>query len=108
MTSPVHREAAGHADDLARQECSIIAREERDEGRDVVRLAETLERDGALQTLVNLLAGFALAEERREQRCVGRAGAYDVDVDPRRGKLACEAFRERDDASLARGIDRFT
>ena len=44
------------------------------DARIVVRLAETAERDGARQRLLELLVG-----EGVEQRRVGRAGADDVE-----------------------------
>src|SRR5690348_13012874 len=66
--SAVHRQPARDADHLAGDESSIIACQERDNPRQIVGLAETLERDRPPQAFVDARRLFAFTGHRRQQR----------------------------------------
>src|SRR4029077_6319436 len=105
-SSSVHRQAAGNADDLTRHETRVVAGQEGDQSRNVVRLPQTFERDRLPQALVHLLPELAIAEERMQQRRVGRAGTHDIDPDVVARIFPSDRLRERDQPALARGIHR--
>src|SRR5687768_7068615 len=89
-----HGQAARNADYLAGDEARLLRGEEGDDAGNVIGLADALHRDGAHQGVVDLLAGFALAEEAAQDRRVGRPRADDVDGDALARKLAGEGLGE--------------
>src|SRR6185437_10216681 len=96
-----HRQAAADADGLAGDERCLVRGEERDDVGDVVRLAESPERDRLSEGLPQLRPG-----ERREQRGVGGAGADAVDPDLVACHLPGQRLGEGDDPAFGRGVDR--
>src|SRR5476651_1751837 len=59
--SPVHGQAARHADRLAGDERRIVAGEEADRAGNILRLADALHRNGADQGGAHLLAALVVA-----------------------------------------------
>src|SRR5690349_5163056 len=107
LSSSVHRETAGDADHLAGHEVGVVAGKKGDEAGNVVGLAEPLQRDRALQPVIDLLPVLAVADKGAQQRRVGRAGADDVDPDIVARAFPRHRLGESDNAALAGGIDRF-
>ena len=79
----------------------VVAREERDRGRDLGRLGEAAHRD--VHEPPRRALGIR-GEELFEQRRVHRAGAQRVDADAVAGELHAELAAQREHAALRRGV----
>src|SRR4051812_44021717 len=72
-----------------------------------VGLPDALHRDRAHKGVVDLLPGFALAEEAAQDRRIGRAGADYVHRDAFARDLARQRLAEGEDAAFAGRVHRF-
>src|SRR5213078_1946252 len=79
--SAVHGQAARHADRLPGNECSIVAGQETDGARNILRLADALHRNGVDERRPHPLAALALTGGGGEQWRVGWARANGVEGD---------------------------
>src|SRR5262245_2481551 len=102
--SPVHGEAARHADGLAGDIGRVVRQQERHDARIILRLAEPAHRDGALEPFRDL--GAVRTVQETAQDCgVGRPRAQRVDDHALAYELARHRLGKRDHAALAGGID---
>src|SRR4051794_4014658 len=95
----VERSAAGSADHLAVDVLGFLGGEEDIERRELAGLARAPKRRVAAELGV-LVGGKTHGHERRPDR----AGRDRVDADAALGDLLREAFRERADGALGRGV----
>src|SRR5438445_245636 len=72
----------------------------------VVGLAHALHRNRPHQRVVDLLAGFALAEKAAQDRRIGRTWANDIHRDSLARDFPCQRLGEGDDPAFARGVNR--
>src|SRR5690348_10825974 len=105
-TSAGHSEAAGNADHLPADKSGFLRCEKRDDARYVGGLPDALHWDGTHQRVIDLLSGFALAEEAAQDRRIGRSWTHHVHRDAPARDFARERLRERDDAALAGRVNR--
>src|SRR6056300_1432942 len=101
-----HRQTARDTENLAGHVRGVIAREEEDRPRKVVRLTDPTKRDGASERLLQLLGIRRSLPEPVKEGGVGGARAHDVAGNPVAGVLTREGLGEGYQTAFAGRVDR--
>ena len=103
-----HGQTTGHTQYLAGDEGCLVTGEEKHRTCQIIGLANAPNRDGTTEGFSQFLGVRRCVDKTSEQSSVSRARADDIERDPVPRMFSGECLGERDEASLARGVDRFT